>query len=74
VVRIAGAWRVSKHIRHVVTEIVAPWGPGIEERPRVLSEVERVEMRTRKREGKVERRRGRKGEEGGEVAEVVEGV
>lgn len=72
--RIAGAWRVSKHIRHVVTEIVAPWGPGIEERPRVLSEVERVEMRTRKREGKVERRRGRKGEEGGEVAEVVEEV
>jgi len=57
-----------------VTEIVAPWGPGIEERPRVLSEVERVEMRTRKREGKVERRRGRKGEEGGEVAEVVEEV
>ena len=57
-----------------MTESVAPWGPGIEERPRVLSEVERVEMRTRKREGKVERRRGRKGEEGGEVAEVVEEV
>lgn len=54
----------------MVTEIVAPWGPGIDERPRVLSEVERVEIRRRKREGKVERRRGRRE---GEVEGMGEG-
>lgn len=53
----------------MVVEILAPWGPAIEERPPVLKEVERLRMREEKREKKVERRRGRRegeGEVGGE--------
>ena len=43
VVKITDEKRVSRHIKHVVTEIVAPWGPAIEERPKVLSAEERYE-------------------------------
>ncbi|MCJ1362256.1 hypothetical protein MMC16_001358 [Acarospora aff. strigata] len=56
IVRIAPGWRVSKTKRHVVTEIVAPFGPGVEGRERVLSVGELVEERERERGGKRERR------------------
>lgn len=56
VVRIAPGWRASKHIRHVVTEIVAPWGPRVEERPPIPKVGEMSEERRAKREAKMERR------------------
>ncbi|KAL9006370.1 MAG: hypothetical protein Q9188_000844 [Gyalolechia gomerana] len=56
VVRIAPRWRTSKHIRHVVTEIVAPWGPPVEERPPIPNREEMAEERRMKREAKMERR------------------
>lgn len=49
VVRIASGWRTSKQIRHVVTSIVAPFGPPVEERPPVLTEEERMKIRIRER-------------------------
>lgn len=65
--RIAAERKVSRHIRHVVTEIVAPWGPGgVEERPPLLSEEERWRRVREKTERKKERRRERKGEGKGE--------
>ena len=83
VVRIASGWHVSKLIRHVVTEILAPYGTPVEERPRVMSEEERVRKLEEKRERKLERRRVRKerereglgeGEEGGGVVVEVGGA
>lgn len=62
--RITAERKVSRHIRHVVTEIVAPWGPPVEERPPVLSEEERWRRVREKTERKKERRRERKGEGG----------
>ena len=40
VIRFTGPWPLSKskNIKHVVTEIVSPWGKGVDERPRVLTE------------------------------------
>ncbi|KAL8841319.1 MAG: hypothetical protein Q9170_000949 [Blastenia crenularia] len=60
VVRIAPNWRTSKHIRHIVTEIVAPWGPPIEERPLIPKMEEMAEERMVKREAKIERRAERR--------------
>lgn len=68
---------MSRRIRHVVTEIVAPWGAGgVEERPPVLSEEERRARVREKTERKKERRRERDAEgAGGESGEDrVEGV
>ncbi|KAI4213447.1 MAG: hypothetical protein LQ351_003947 [Letrouitia transgressa] len=56
VVRIATTWQVSKHIKHVVTEIVAPWGPPIEERPPIPSAEAREEERRSKKEAKLARK------------------
>ncbi|KAK3173521.1 hypothetical protein OEA41_006851 [Lepraria neglecta] len=52
VVKITNEKRVSRHIKHVVTEIVAPWGPAIEERPKVLSTEERYEKWRIRKEAK----------------------
>jgi len=53
----------SRHIKHVVTEIISPWGAGIDERPKVLSNEERAALRAEKRAQKVARREARgKGE------------
>ena len=52
VVKITNEKRVSRHIKHVVTEIVAPWGPAIEERPKVLSAEERYEKWRIRKEAK----------------------
>lgn len=58
--RIASGWRTSHRIKHVVTEIVAPWGPPIEERPKILSEEERMDIRMQKRAAKLDRRKQRR--------------
>ncbi len=68
VVRIVQGLRTSRRIQHVVTEIVAPWGPPIEERPKVLSDEERMDIRTTKRAAKLERRKLRR--EKGTIGEV----
>lgn len=50
-------------------EILAPWGPAVEDRPPVLGELERFKVRQEKRERKLERRR-RKAEG---IADLLEG-
>ena len=60
VVRIAEAGKVSKHIRHRVTEILAPWGPPINQRPPVLSEEEVIAMKVARRRRKEERKQEKK--------------
>ena len=59
VVKIAAERQVSRHIKHVVTEIVVPWGPSIEERPPVMSEEERMAIWRGKKEAKMERQKAR---------------
>lgn len=49
VVRIASGWRTSKHIRHVVSSIIAPFGTPIDTRPPIPTEEERIAERQRKR-------------------------
>lgn len=60
----------------MVTEIVAPWGPSVDERPPVLSEEERMRRVREKTERKKERRRERNRDDGESAAEEdrVEGV
>ncbi|KAL8732916.1 MAG: hypothetical protein Q9181_003783 [Wetmoreana brouardii] len=77
VVRIAAAhWRSpGMSIRHVVTEIVAPWGEPVEERPPILSLEETKEGEKMKRDAKIERRAARRREgrkEGGRGATLTE--
>lgn len=57
VVKIARVRRISGHIQHVVTEIVAPWGPKIEERPPIMSLEEREARWKVWKEAKTERKR-----------------
>jgi len=61
IIEISPGWRISRHVRHVVNRIIAPFGEPVEARPAVLSEVERLEERRRKKEEK-DRRRGKLGE------------
>jgi len=83
-VKITDEGQISKHIRHIVTEIVSPWGPGVDERPAVLSEVERIQKRVAKRVRRAERKAASKegtreareghveqGEEGLRVGDVM---
>lgn len=72
VVRIAAGWHTSRRIKHVVTEILAPYGSAIDERPALLTEEQRLEKRRVKREAKLERRRMRR-EEAGLQGESDEG-
>ena len=65
VVRILPHWRTSRHISHVVSEILAPFGVPIDERPMIMSEEERVAKRAEKRAAK-EGRRARRRMEGSE--------
>ena len=46
---ISPSWRESQHVRHVVKHIIAPCGPGIEERPPVPTLEERVAAREARR-------------------------
>ncbi|KAL8735584.1 MAG: hypothetical protein Q9166_000753 [cf. Caloplaca sp. 2 TL-2023] len=62
VVRITLRPPASKHIRHVVTKILAPWGPPADERPPIPS-VEELDAQYRaKREARIARREERKKE------------
>ncbi|KAI9816533.1 MAG: hypothetical protein M1827_001665 [Pycnora praestabilis] len=60
IVQLASGWRTSKHVRHVVTSIIAPFGPPIEQRPPVPTEEERVTEREAKQARKKERREARR--------------
>ncbi|KAF1983596.1 nucleic acid-binding protein, partial [Aulographum hederae CBS 113979] len=55
-VSIKSGIRASKNVRHIVTSIVAPMGPGIHQRPHVLSEEELLAAKAAKRLLKDERR------------------
>ncbi|KAL8812603.1 MAG: hypothetical protein Q9223_001150 [Gallowayella weberi] len=59
VVRIAARPPASKHIRHVVTEIVAPWGPPAEERPPIPTLEELDAQYRAKRDAKAARKSAR---------------
>ncbi|KAL8768445.1 MAG: hypothetical protein Q9209_005351 [Squamulea sp. 1 TL-2023] len=59
VVRITARPPASKHIRHVVTEILAPWGPPAEERPPIPSVEDLNAQYTAKREAKLVRKKER---------------
>jgi ribosomal protein S17 len=54
----------SRHVRHVVERIIAPFGAGIDERPAVMTREEREAERAMKRAAKVERRMQRWAESG----------
>lgn len=47
--KIASGWRTSKNVRHVVTQIVAPFGAPVEDRPPVLTEDQRMALRIQER-------------------------
>ncbi|KAI9743359.1 MAG: hypothetical protein M1818_003205 [Claussenomyces sp. TS43310] len=57
VISISSGWRRSKHVRHVVNSIIAPFGTPIEERPPVPTEAERLEELSIKKEAKAAMRR-----------------
>ncbi|KAL8659126.1 MAG: hypothetical protein Q9226_000590 [Calogaya cf. arnoldii] len=59
VVRIAARPPASKHIRHVVTDIVAPWGPPAEERPPIPTLNDLDAQYKAKREARTARRKQR---------------
>ncbi|KAI2602975.1 nucleic acid-binding protein [Hypoxylon fragiforme] len=56
VVSITSSWRVSKDVRYVVQDIIAPFGDPIDERPPIPTLEERIQERSAKREIKVQRR------------------
>ena len=69
VVRIADEGQVSRRIHHVITEIVAPWGPPVDERPAVLSQEQRQAEKEDKHQRKLERRKAsRRSEQGNTIA------
>jgi len=67
IVAVSAGWRTSKHVHHVVDYIIAPFGPPIEERPRVPSAEERIREKEDRKRSKDERRALRK------AGEIVEG-
>ncbi|ROV89351.1 hypothetical protein VMCG_09626 [Cytospora schulzeri] len=60
IVSIVSGWRTSKHKRHIVNRIIAPWGPPLEERPPLPTIEEREAEHAAKRAKKVERKELRK--------------
>jgi small subunit ribosomal protein S17 len=48
IISISPGWRASKHVHHVVSSIIAPFGEPIEARPAVPSEEERMKEREEK--------------------------
>jgi small subunit ribosomal protein S17 len=52
VISLRSNWPVSKHVKHVVTGIVSPFGRTVEERPAVMTEEERVLERQNRRKAK----------------------
>ena len=58
VVRIEDADRqISRHIRHVINEIITPWGTPLAERPPVLTAEERTAQWKEKYDAKIARRK-----------------
>ena len=67
VIKFTGPWPLSKskNIRHVVTEIVSPWGKAIDERPKVMSEeAVRGILEGRRAERETKKGKGRRGGSG----------
>ncbi|MCJ1351694.1 MAG: hypothetical protein MMC33_001678 [Icmadophila ericetorum] len=60
IVRIIPGYHSSKTIKHVVAEIVAPWGEPIDERPRLLPVAEILKAREEKKAEQRSRRIERK--------------
>ncbi|KZZ93417.1 Ribosomal protein S17 [Moelleriella libera RCEF 2490] len=63
VVSIVPGWPTSRRKRHVVKQIIAPYGVPIDERPAVLTLEERIAEREAKKAAKDERRAARKAEQ-----------
>lgn len=75
IVRIENEGRkLSRHIQHVVSEIIAPWGPAIEERPPIFTAEERRMIWQEKYDAKVLRRTGRGKREGSREARAAQGA
>ncbi|KAM0285517.1 hypothetical protein ACHAQH_001467 [Verticillium albo-atrum] len=62
VVSIAPGWPTSQHKRHVVKQIIAPFGTPIEDRPPVPTAEERIALRDQKKAEKDVRRDTRRTE------------
>ncbi|KAJ9648876.1 hypothetical protein H2199_000789 [Coniosporium tulheliwenetii] len=73
IISLASGWRASKTVRHVVTSIIAPFGPPLDQRPPLPTEAERIAARTAKRVEK-DGVGGRGGGEEGEVKGEGEGA
>jgi small subunit ribosomal protein S17 len=58
-VSIVPGWPTSRHKRHVVQHIIAPFGNSIDERPPVPTLEERIADREAKKAAKDERRSAR---------------
>ncbi|KAF2455339.1 hypothetical protein BDY21DRAFT_350484 [Lineolata rhizophorae] len=63
VVAIRSGWRTAKHVRHIVTSIIAPFGTPVADRPPLPSLVELEERREEKYEEKKARKKVRVREE-----------
>jgi ribosomal protein S17 len=59
VIEFSSGYPKSRHVRHVVERIIAPFGEAIEDRPAVLSREERDAERVVKRTAKSQRREAR---------------
>ena len=59
VVSIVPGWPTSRHKRHAVKHIIAPFGSEIEERPPIPTREERIAEREAKKNAKDERRAAR---------------
>lgn len=59
VITMVSGWRVSTSCRHVVTNIVAPFGDPLHKRPALLSEEERLAIRAERNRKKDERKAAR---------------
>jgi small subunit ribosomal protein S17 len=52
VVSIQAGYRASKHVHHVIADIVAPMGPPLSQRPHLMTEAERIAALIAKREAR----------------------
>lgn len=60
VVSIVPGWPTSQHKRHVIKQIIAPFGTPIEDRPPVPTEEDRIAQRDQKKAEKDARRDARR--------------
>lgn len=59
IISISAGWRSSKHVKHVVNSIIAPFGEPIESRAPIPTREELVAEREAKKSEKVERKKAR---------------